>query len=99
MAGYGLGASLLGSVPAAMVGDVSPTRSGRVVAVFQMSADLGAIIGSLVAGWLTDTVSFQAAFAVSALVAAAGVPAALALPRRGRLEDPRRPRTSQLTPR
>jgi MFS family permease len=81
MAAYGLAASLLGSVPAALVGDISPARGGRVVAVFQMSADLGAIAGPLVAGWLTDVVSFQAAFAVTTAVVAAALVAALALPR------------------
>jgi MFS family permease len=81
MAGYGLAAALLGSVPAALVGDVSPARGGRVVAVFQMSADLGAIAGPLVAGWLTDVASFQAAFAVTTAVVAAALAAALSLPR------------------
>jgi dipeptide/tripeptide permease len=55
-----------------------------VVAVFQMSADLGAIIGPLAAGWLTDVASYQAAFAVTTAVLAAGLGAALALPRPGR---------------
>jgi MFS family permease len=82
MATYGLAASLLASVPAALVGDVSPARGGRVVAVFQMSADLGAVVGPLVAGWLTDVASYQVAFAVSTAVVAAGLAAALAIPRR-----------------
>ncbi|SFO72025.1 Predicted arabinose efflux permease, MFS family [Geodermatophilus dictyosporus] len=82
MAGYGLAASLLASVPAALVGDVSPARGGRVVAVFQMAADLGAVVGPLVAGWLTDVASYQVAFAVSTAVVGAGLVAALALPRR-----------------
>jgi MFS family permease len=81
MAVFGLAASLLASVPAALVGDVSPARGGRVVAVFQMSADFGAIIGPLVAGWLTDVSSYQTAFAVSAAVLGLGLVAALALPR------------------
>jgi MFS family permease len=84
MATFGLGASFLASVPAALVADVSPARGGRVVAVFQMSADLGAIIGPLAAGWLTDVASYQAAFAVTTAVLAAGLGAALALPRPGR---------------
>src|SRR3712207_1420803 len=50
MALFGLAASLLASAPAALVGDVSPARGGRVVAVFQMSADLGAIGGDRLAG-------------------------------------------------
>lgn len=86
MAVYGLAASLLGSVPAALVGDISPARGGRVVAVFQMSADLGAIAGPLIAGWLTDVASFQAAFAVTTAVVALALAAALGLP-----GDDRRP--------
>ena len=77
---FGLAASLLASVPAALVGDVSPARGGRVVAVFQMSADLGAIVGPLVAGWLTDVASYQVAFAVTTAVLGAGLLAALAIP-------------------
>jgi MFS family permease len=80
MAVLGLGASLLSSVPAALVADVSAGRGGRVVAVFQMASDLGAIAGPLVAGRLADTASFRAAFAVSAVVLGAGLLAALALP-------------------
>ncbi|TFV88194.1 MFS transporter [Blastococcus sp. CT_GayMR20] len=81
MAVFGLAASLLASAPAALVGDISPARGGRVVAVFQMAADLGAIVGPLAAGWLTDVASYQWAFALSAAVLAAGLVAALALPR------------------
>ncbi len=43
-------------------------RGGKVVAVFQMASDAGAIIGPLVAGWLADSISFNAAFAASAAV-------------------------------
>jgi MFS family permease len=82
MATVGLGASLLSSVPAAIVGDVSPQRGGRVVAVFSMVADLGSVSGPLVAGWLTDAFCFQVAFAVSAGVLGLGLLAALAMPRR-----------------
>jgi MFS family permease len=34
-------------------------RGGKVVAVFQMASDAGAIIGPLAAGWLADAASFQ----------------------------------------
>ena len=81
MAVFGLAASFLASVPAALVADVSPARGGRVVAVFQMSADLGAIVGPLAAGWLTDAISYQAAFALTTAVFAAGLATALMLPR------------------
>ncbi len=80
MALFGLGASLLASTPAALVGDVSPARGGRVVAVFQMAADLGAIGGPLIAGWLTDVASFQVAFAATAAVLGASLLTALAMP-------------------
>jgi dipeptide/tripeptide permease len=53
-----------------------------VVAVFQMSADFGAIVGPLAAGWLTDVASYQVAFAVTTAVMAAGLVTALTLPRR-----------------
>ncbi|WP_346618627.1 MFS transporter [Blastococcus montanus] len=81
MALFGLAASLLASAPAALVGDISSGRGGRVVAVFQMSADLGAIAGPLVAGWLTDVAGFQVAFAVSTGVLAAGLAGGLLMPR------------------
>ncbi|MGY2004797.1 MFS transporter [Blastococcus sp. SYSU DS1024] len=81
MAVFGLGASLLASAPAALVGDLSAGRGGRVVAVFQMSADLGAIAGPLIAGWLTDVAGFQVAFGVSTAVLAAGLLGGLAIPR------------------
>ena len=82
MAVFGLAASLLASAPAALVGDVSAARGGRLVAVFQMAADLGAIAGPLVAGYLTDVASYQVAFAVTAAVLGLGVVSALALPRK-----------------
>ncbi|QNG35242.1 MFS transporter [Geodermatophilaceae bacterium NBWT11] len=88
MAVFGLSASLLASTPAALVGDVSPARGGRVVAVFQMASDLGGILGPLAAGWLTDRFSFQVAFGVTALVLAAGLVAALRLPRVSRGPGP-----------
>jgi MFS family permease len=87
MAAFGLGASFLASAPAALVADISPARGGRVVAVFQMSADLGAIVGPLAAGWLTDVASYQWAFGASAVVLAAGLAGALALPRTARSPD------------
>jgi len=80
MALFGVAASLLGSAPAALVGDISPARGGRVVAVFQMAADFGAIVGPLAAGWLTDVASYQVAFGVTTAVLGAGLLAAWAIP-------------------
>ncbi len=68
MTATGVGAAFVGTAPGAVVGDVMHGRGGRVVAVFQMSSDAGAIGGPLVAGWLADSASFSAAFAVTAVV-------------------------------
>jgi MFS family permease len=71
---YGVASAFLGTAPAAAVGDVAPSRGGTAVAIFSMCADIGAIVGPLVAGLLADTVSYPAAFGAGAalmLVAAA----------------------------
>jgi MFS family permease len=71
---YGVASAFLGTAPAAAVGDAAGSRGGTAVAVFSMCADIGAIIGPLVAGLLADTLSYAAAFgagAVLMLVAAA----------------------------
>jgi MFS family permease len=64
----GIGGAFLGTAPGAIVGDVMEGRGGRVVAVFQMASDLGAILGPLVAGLLADQVSFGAGLAACAVV-------------------------------
>ena len=68
MAVYGIAAAFLGVAPAAVVGDVVEGQGGRVVAAFQMAADLGAVVGPLLAGWLADEVSYTAALGVGAIV-------------------------------
>ncbi|HZI96447.1 MAG TPA: MFS transporter, partial [Actinomycetales bacterium] len=80
MAGFGLGAAFLASAPSAVVGDLSPGRSGKLVAVFQMAADAGAVVGPLVAGWLSDTFSPRVAFGATAAVLLLGLAAALRMP-------------------
>jgi len=81
MAVFGAGASLLGVAPAAMVGDVVSGRGGTAVAVWQMSSDLGSIIGPLAAGLLIDRASFAAALLVSAAVVGAAGLSGLTVPR------------------
>jgi MFS family permease len=74
MAVFGAGGAFLGSVPAALVGDVAGRRSGTVVAVFNMASDAGAVVGPVLAGFLVDHGSFGAAFGLGAVVVAlAGV--------------------------
>jgi len=77
MALFGAGSAFLSVAPSAAVGDVASGRGGTVIAAFQMTADLGAVIGPLAAGWLADEYSFGAAFGVTAGVLAAGLVTAL----------------------
>jgi MFS family permease len=77
MAVLGVGSSFLSVAPSAAVGDVVSGRGGTVVATFQMAADLGAVVGPLVAGVLADEYSYSAAFLATAAVVAAGLLAAV----------------------
>ena len=66
--------------PGAVMGDVVAGRGGTVVAVFQMSGDLGAVLGPVVAGWIADGAGYSTSFGVSAAVCAIPVLAVLAAP-------------------
>lgn len=67
----GLAAALVNPAQHATVADVVGRRGGgQVVAMTQMSADLGAIGGPLIAGLLIDEVSFTSAFWVTAVLLA-----------------------------
>ena len=91
MALFGAGSAFLSVAPSAVVGDVVHGKGGTVVAAFQMSADLGAVVGPLAAGKLADSDRFGAAFGVTAAVLAAGlVTAALSTETRHRT-DPATP--------
>ena len=81
MAVFGAGGAFLGSVPAALVGDVAGRRSGTVVAVFNMASDAGAVVGPVLAGFLVDHGSFGAAFGLGAAVVALAGVLGLRLPR------------------
>lgn len=63
----GLGAGLLAPPQQAVVADVigSKGRGGPVLAGFQMSADIGAVLGPIVAGVLADQLSYSSAFLVT----------------------------------
>ncbi|MFC5290726.1 MFS transporter [Actinokineospora guangxiensis] len=82
----GLGTGVYAPSQQAAVADVlGGARGGQVLAVFQMSADVGAILGPIVTGLLADKLSFGAAFGVTGallLVAAlVWLPARETLPR------------------
>jgi len=52
----GAASAFLGAAPSAMVGDIVKTRrGGQVVGLYQMTGDLGVIVGPLLAGYLKDT--------------------------------------------
>jgi MFS family permease len=78
---YGVSAAFLGTAPAAAVGDAAGGRSGTAVAIFSMSSDAGAIVGPLVAGFLSDRVSYPVAFAVGAALLLVGTAASARMPR------------------
>ena len=77
----GAAGSFLGATPSAMVGDIVKARKGaQVVGLYQMTGDLGIIVGPMVAGYLKDStggyfVPFMVSVAVStvALVMSATV--------------------------
>ena len=55
MAMMGLSSAFLGAAPAAIVGDIVGNRKGgQVVGVYQMTSDLGIVVGPLLAGYLRD---------------------------------------------
>lgn len=78
---YGVAAAFLGTAPAAAVGDAAGGRSGTAVAIFSMCADIGSIVGPLVAGFLADRISYPVAFGVGALLILAAGANALRMPR------------------
>ena len=80
MTAVGAGGAFVGTAPGAVVGDIMRGRGGRVVAVFQMSSDFGAITGPLVAGLLADHVSFGAGFLSCAVVLFAATVMATRMP-------------------
>lgn len=83
----GLGTGVLTPPQQAAVADVigSGARGGQVLAVFQMAADVGAILGPVIAGLLADRLSFTAAFVVTGALSLAAMlawlPARETLPR------------------
>jgi MFS family permease len=77
---FGVGSAYLGTAPGAVVGDVMRGRGGRVVAVFQMASDLGAIVGPLAAGQLVKSLAYPWAWSATALVLVVSVLMTLRMP-------------------
>lgn len=81
MAVAGTAAAFMGSAPAAIAGDVAGHgRGGMVIAVYQMTADFGAVVGPLVAGLLADSFGFGPAFAFGAAISAVAFGLAATMP-------------------
>lgn len=80
LAVYGVGASMMGTVAPALVGDVAGARSGAPVAAFQMTMDAGSILGPLIAGAIVDAWSMKVAFALGAALMAISAGYAITLP-------------------
>lgn len=66
----GIGSGIMGPAQQAAVADVvgSRRRGGPVLAAFQMTSDVGAFVGPLVAGRLAESMSFGAAWAVTGAI-------------------------------
>ncbi len=80
MVAFGVAAACLSVGPAAVVGDVVTGRGGTVVATYGMAADVGAVVGPLLAGALAEHVSYTAAFLSTAVVATLGLLMAVRMP-------------------
>ena len=77
---FGLGSGMLDVAPGAMLGDVVGSKGGTVIAAYQMAGDAGSLAGPLVAGALSDSIGFEAAFASAAIVLLAGAAVAVQAP-------------------
>lgn len=77
---FGVGSAFLGTSGTAVVGDVIGGRGGRAISIYQMASDLGAVVGPLAGGFLSDSFSFATAFAASAGVSLLGVVLAAVMP-------------------
>ena len=82
----GVGGALLATAPGALVGDVAVGRSETIIALFAMVSDFGGIAGPLISGWLTDAVSYAAAFWLACAILASGFVMTLTIGR-GRRPD------------
>ncbi|QCQ91914.1 MFS transporter [Rhodococcus sp. SGAir0479] len=79
----GIGSGIMGPAQQAAVADVvgSERRGGPLLAAFQMTSDIGAFAGPLVAGILAESLSFTAAWAVTGAIMLAPVVLWIVAPR------------------
>ncbi|NLE80597.1 MAG: MFS transporter, partial [Rhodococcus sp.] len=77
----GVGSGLINPSQQAAIADVvgSKARGGPVLATFQMTSDIGAVVGPIAAGMIAERWSYSVAFGVTgAIMLAAVIPWALA---------------------
>ena len=82
LAGFGTG--MFNPAQQASIADIVGPKhhAGRMMSIFQMAADLPAVMAPLIAGWIADQFGFSWAFVLSGLIMGAGVIAwALVSPR------------------
>lgn len=77
MALLGAGGAAQAVGPSAIMGDVAQGRRGSVIATYQVTGDVGTMIGPIVAGGLADLFGFSAGFAATAVLCAIAAAAAL----------------------
>jgi DHA1 family multidrug resistance protein-like MFS transporter len=83
MAVGGFAGAFLSSTPAAIVGDVvEGRRRGPLLAAFQMAADVGGIIGPLVAGLMIDGYGFTSTFGIGVVATLVALVVTLRMPKK-----------------
>lgn len=83
LATLGLGSGMLDVAPAAMIGDQMSKGdggAGTVVASYQMAGDIGSVTGPVAVGFFVDSISYSAAFLLSAGVLGGAALVGLAAP-------------------
>jgi MFS family permease len=78
---YAVGSALLGTAPAAAVGDAAGPGGTRAIALYSMIGDFGAVSGPLIAGFLAAKLSYSWAFTVGAGIWLASAALSLTMPR------------------
>jgi MFS family permease len=76
----GLGGAFLSTTPASIVGDVIKGKGGQVIALFQMAADAGMMVGPIIVGFIADHFGYRSSFTFSTLVFTLGLILAIKLP-------------------
>lgn len=81
LAVYAVGSSMHATAPTAAVGDATQGQGGTPIAVFSMMADVGSIIGPLVAGLMADSVGLVWPFVLGAALLLGASAWSLLMPR------------------